>query len=63
MKDPIIFIKHIMDSILNIEDFIKGVSKETFLEDKKVQSAVVRQIEVIGEAIKNLPEDFCILLN
>ncbi len=58
MKDPIIFIYHINDAIKDIEDFTKKTSKKKFLKDKKVQSAVVRQIEVIGEAVKNLPLEF-----
>jgi uncharacterized protein with HEPN domain len=58
MKDFLVFLKHIRDSIKDIEDFTKEVSKEEFMKDKKVQSAVVRQIEVIGEAVKNLPLDF-----
>lgn len=57
-KDPIIFIEHIIDSIKNIEQFMKNVKKEDFFKNKEKQSAVVRQIEIIGEAVKNLPEDF-----
>jgi uncharacterized protein with HEPN domain len=58
MKDPIFFIKHINDSISNIEEFSKNFSKEDFLKDRKTQGAVIREIEIIGEAVKNLPEDF-----
>ena len=57
-KDPIIFIEHIIDSIKNIEQFMKNVKKEDFFKNKEKQSAVVRQIEIIGDAVKNLPEDF-----
>lgn len=57
-KDPIIFIEHIIDSIKNIEYFMKKVSKESFFENKEKQSAVIRQIEIIGEAVKNLPSEF-----
>lgn len=57
-KDPLIFISHIEESINNIENFIKNISEEKFLKDKLRQSAVVREIEIIGEATKNLPEEF-----
>lgn len=57
-KDPLIFIKHILESINNIEDFMKGIEKNKFLRNKEKQSAVVRQIEIIGEAVKNLPLSF-----
>ena len=57
-KDPLIFIEHITESIENIELYSKDVSKDNFLKDKKIQDAVVRRLEVIGEAVKNLPKDF-----
>ncbi len=57
-KDSLIFVEHILDSIKNIEDFIKKVSKESFFKNKEKQSAIIRQIEIIGEAVKNLPLEF-----
>lgn len=57
-KNPLIFLKHILDSIKNIEDFVKGVDEKSFLLNKEKQSAVIRQIEIIGEAVKNLPIKF-----
>ena len=57
-KDPLVFIKHIRDSINEIDSFTKNVSKEKFIEEKLIQNAVIRSIEVIGEAVKNLPKGF-----
>lgn len=57
-KEPLIFIEHILESIKNIEDFIKDSSKNYFLKDKEKQSAIIRQIEIIGEAVKNIPDSF-----
>ncbi len=57
-KQPIIFIEHILDSIEKIEMFIKGVSKENFQKNIQLQDALIRRIEVIGEAVKNLPKEF-----
>ncbi len=57
-KDPRIFLKHILESIKEIEEFIKGISEEEFSRDIKTQDAVVRRIEIIGEAVKNLPLSF-----
>ena len=57
-KDPVVFIKHIRDSIDEINSFTKNVSKEKFIRDKLIQNAVIRSIEVIGEAAKNLPINF-----
>lgn len=57
-KDSLVFLKHVLESINNIEMFTKNVSKPDFLKNKEKQSAVVRQIEIIGEAVKNLSQDF-----
>jgi len=58
MKDDLIFIKHIQDCIQRIDIFMKRVSKKEFVQNEEKQSAVIRQIEIIGEAVKNLSEDF-----
>ena len=59
-RDPQIFLKHIRDSINDIETYIKNVTLEEFLEykNKEKQDAVVRRIEIIGEAARNIPDDF-----
>jgi len=49
------YLKDILDSIDDIESFIGGMSFEEFKKDKKTINAVVRSIEVIGEATKNIP--------
>ena len=38
-------------------DFIRGMSYEEFVKDTKTVYAVIRAIEIIGEAVKNIPED------
>ena len=58
MKDDLIFIKHILESIKNIEEFSKGLSEEDFMSNKLKQSAIIRQLEIIGEASKNLSNEF-----
>ncbi len=57
-KDPLIFINHILECIERIESFIENKSEEDFKESELIQSAVVRQLEIIGEATKNLSENF-----
>jgi len=56
-KDPKIFIEHILESIERIEEYTKGITKDEFLSSRKTQDAVIRRIEVIGEAAKNIPEE------
>lgn len=54
MKEDKIYLQHIMETINNIESFLGNVDKGSFLENIMVQSAVIRQLEIIGEAVKNL---------
>jgi len=58
MKDEKIFLNHILESINNVEEFSKGLSKKDFENNKLKQMAIVRCIEVIGETTKNLPIGF-----
>jgi len=51
------YINDILTSINLIEDFIKDLGLGSFKEDPKTSSAVIRQIEVIGEAAKNIPDE------
>ena len=57
-KDYSIFIKHILEAISNVEKFMKEIDKERFIKNEEKQSAVIRQIEIIGEATKNVPPHF-----
>ena len=57
-KDPKIFLHHILESMMEIENHIRDISEEVFSRDVKTQDAVVRRIEIIGEATKNLPTSF-----
>lgn len=54
-------IAHLVDILLMANDaqqFTKGMDYEAFLDDRKCQLAVVRCLEVIGEATKRLSETF-----
>lgn len=48
------YLKHILEKISDIEESSRGISKEQFKGDKEKQDAILRRIEVIGEAIKNI---------
>ncbi|MEK6952586.1 MAG: DUF86 domain-containing protein [Nanoarchaeota archaeon] len=58
MKDDSIFVRHILESIKNIEEFSKSLSKEEFAKSRLKQSAIIRELEIIGEASKNLSDEF-----
>ena len=57
-RDLRLFIDDIQNSIKNIEDFSNELNKEKFTKDILRQSAIIRQLEIIGEAAKNLPTQF-----
>jgi len=53
-----VFLEHIMDSILLIEKYTEGLSQSDFCKDNFLQDAIIRRLEIIGEAVKNLPLAF-----
>lgn len=48
-----VYLRHILDAIRSIESYIEG-GRDNFLVSSMQQDAVVRQLEVIGEAVKQL---------
>ena len=57
MKKDSPYLKHILDAISKIEGYMKSIEREEFLKDEMTQDAVVRNLEVIGEATKSLSKD------
>jgi uncharacterized protein with HEPN domain len=51
------YLRDIIEAMDDIESFVEGMSFEEFKEDKRTFQACVRSIEIMGEAVKNLPED------
>lgn len=49
------YLQDILEAITDIENFVANITYEEFVKDKKTLNAVVRSIEIIGEASKNLP--------
>ena len=50
------YFQHILDEIAYVQQSAQGVDKATFLQDETRKRAYVRSIEIIGEAIKHIPE-------
>ena len=55
-KTPLIFLNDIIESINDIQNYLKGYSRNEFIQEKKTQDAVIRRLQIIGEAVKNIPE-------
>lgn len=53
-----LFIQDILENIEDIKSFSKGLNKEKFGGNKLVQNAIIRSLEIIGEAAKNIPDSF-----
>jgi uncharacterized protein with HEPN domain len=50
------YLKDILDATTDIENFVANMTYEEFIKDRKTLNAVVRSIEIIGEASKQLPD-------
>lgn len=61
-RDLNLYLQDILESIKLIEKYVEGVSKEKFLDKNEdniqMKDAIVRRLEIIGEAVKNIPDDF-----
>ncbi len=58
-KEPIEYMKHIRDESFYILSVINNdLSKDDFLRNETLKRAVVRSLEIIGEATKKIPADF-----
>lgn len=56
-RDVTLYLKDIIESIDYIEKYLQNTTKETFETDVQLQDSVVRRLEIIGEAVKNIPHD------
>jgi len=56
-RDILDYIQDILTSILEVEEFIEGMTFEDFSKDKKTVNAVIRSLEVLGEATRHIPRN------
>jgi uncharacterized protein with HEPN domain len=56
-RDDTVFLQHILDAIQRTRQHLRDVSQEQFWQNDLVQDAVIRQLEIIGEASRNLSDD------
>ena len=55
-QDVSIYIKDIFENMERAEKFVQDISYEDFAKDEKTNYAVIRRIEIMGEAAKYIPE-------
>lgn len=56
-RDYKVYLDDIAESIEKIEDYTQGKSWSDFANDTKLQDAVLRRLEIIGEAVKHIPDE------
>jgi uncharacterized protein with HEPN domain len=57
-RDVRLYIQDMMESIEAIEEYIQTLTEEGFYRNRQAQDAVLRRLEIIGESVKNIDEDF-----
>ena len=57
MREYRLYLSDILAAIASIESFVGRMDLEAFQADDKTTSAVIRKLEIIGEAAKQVPED------
>ncbi|MFQ6125446.1 MAG: DUF86 domain-containing protein [Candidatus Heimdallarchaeota archaeon] len=53
-----IFIEDIMESIVKIEEYARNIDRKKFFQESWIQDAAIRKLEIIGEAVEHIPEEF-----
>lgn len=56
-RDIKVYIEDILESISRIEEYVKDLDEAEFYGNSEKQDAVLRRLEIIGEAVKNIPQD------
>ena len=54
--DPLTFLRHILESIELIQEYLNKVSEKKFKSSPAIQDQVLYRLMIIGEAVKNMPE-------
>ncbi len=57
-RSTVEYLRHILDEADYLLAEAKAINKESFLQDETLKRAFVRSLEVMGEAAKNVPDDF-----
>ncbi|MGC9452899.1 MAG: DUF86 domain-containing protein [Oceanipulchritudo sp.] len=57
-RNPQFYLGDVIEAGRAIGDYVQGYSKDQFLNDPKTVDAVVRRLEIIGEAVKQFPDSW-----
>jgi len=56
-RDDGVYLQHILDAIGRIEEYVHGIEEGAFYEQYLNQDGVIRQLEIIGEAVKRVSQE------
>ena len=56
-RDEKVYLQHIIDAISRIEEYLQGIDEGTFSQRPLIQDGVIRQLEIIGEAVKRISSE------
>ncbi|MCX5886744.1 MAG: DUF86 domain-containing protein [Proteobacteria bacterium] len=56
-RDLRVYIEDILECVAKIKEYTGRISENEFYENTQVQDAVLRRLEIIGEAVKKIPQD------
>ena len=56
-RDELLYLRHILDAMDIVDEYLQDVDEEKFKNTRLIQDGVIRQIEIIGEAVRNVSKD------
>ena len=56
-RDELVYLRHILDAINTVEEYLQGVDEVKFKATRLLQDGAIRQIEIIGEAVRHISKD------
>ena len=60
-RDDSVYLHHVIDASERISEYLEGVSRVRFETNHLLQDGVIRQLEIIGEAIKRVSKDLRVI--
>jgi uncharacterized protein with HEPN domain len=60
-RDDRVYLNHILDAITQVETYLRNATKQQFIKENMLHDAAIRQLEIVGEASRNVSEDIQVL--
>ena len=59
-RDELLYVRHVLDAINTVEEYLQGVSESQFNKTRLLQDGVIRQIEIVGEAARHISKIYAV---